>query len=331
MIPTRTLGTGSAALDVSELGLGCMGMTYAYGSSDEVACLATLDRALELGVNFYDSSDSYGPYTNEELLSPFVQRNREHIVIASKFGQEFRADGTRGVNGRPEYVRAACDASLLRLGIDTIDLYYQHRIDKSTPVEETWGALGELVSEGKVRFLGLSEASAETIRRAHAVHPVTALQTEWSLWTRDVEVNGILDTVRELGIGFVPYSPLGRGFLTGTITNNADLAGDDGRRSWPRFQDDALAANMGIADAVREVSAQIGATPAQVALAWLLAQGPDVVPIPGARKISHLEDNCAASDIELSAANIAFLGASAPVGAAIGGRYPDALMKSIDA
>lgn len=330
MIPTRTLGTAGAALEVSALGLGCMGMTYAYGASDQAACLATLDRALELGVTFWDSSDSYGPYTNEELLGPVVQRHRDQIVIASKFGQEFRADGTRGINGRPEYVRAACDASLQRLDIETIDLYYQHRIDRSTPVEETWGALSELVAAGKVRHLGLSEASAETIRRAHAVHPVTALQTEWSLWTRDVEVNGILDTVRELGIGFVPYSPLGRGFLTGTITANADLTADDGRRSWPRFQDDALAANMGIAQAVRDVAARIGATPAQVALAWLLAQGPDVVPIPGARKITHLEDNCAAVDVHLSATDMAELDAAAPVGAATGGRYPDALMTSID-
>lgn len=331
MMPSRTLGTGSAALDVSALGLGCMGMTYAYGASDEAACLATLDRALELGVTFLDSSDSYGPYTNEELLGPFVQRHRDQIVIASKFGQEFRADGTRGINGRPEYLRAACDASLQRLGIETIDLYYQHRIDKSTPVEETWGALSELVAEGKVRHLGLSEASADTIRRAHAVHPVTALQTEWSLWTRDVEVNGVLDTVRELGIGFVPYSPLGRGFLTGTITANSDLTADDGRRSWPRFQDDALAANMGIAQAVRDVAARAGATPAQVALAWLLAQGPDVVPIPGARKITHLEDNSAAVDVHLTADDVAELDAAAPVGAATGGRYPDALMTSIDA
>lgn len=331
MMSSRTLGTGSAALDVSALGLGCMGMTYAYGASDEAACLATLDRALELGVTFLDSSDSYGPYTNEELLGPFVQRHRDEIVIASKFGQEFRADGTRGINGRPEYVRAACDASLQRLGIETIDLYYQHRIDKSTPVEETWGALSELVAEGKVRHLGLSEASADTIRRAHAVHPVTALQTEWSLWTRDVEVNGILDAVRELGIGFVPYSPLGRGFLTGTITTNSDLTADDGRRSWPRFQDDALAANMGIAQAVRDVAARVGATPAQVALAWLLAQGADVVPIPGARKITHLEDNCAAVDVRLTADDVAELDLAAPVGAATGGRYPDALMTSIDA
>lgn len=330
MMPFRTLGSHASTLSVSSIGLGCMGMSYAYGASDETSCLATLDRALELGVTFFDTSDSYGPYVNEELLGPFVQRNRAQVVIASKFGQEFRADGTRGVNGRPEYVRAACEASLLRLGIDTIDLYYQHRIDKTTPVDETWGALSELVAEGKVRYLGLSEASEATIRKAHVVHPVTALQSEWSLWTRDVEVNGILATVRELGIGFVPYSPLGRGFLTGAITSNADLSSDDGRRSWPRFQDDAIAANMGIARAVGEVADQIGASPAQVVLAWLLAQGGDVVPIPGARKVTHLTDNCAAVDVQLADIDVAFLNSSAPVGSAVGGRYPDALMKSID-
>ena len=330
MMPFRTLGSHASTLSVSSIGLGCMGMSYAYGASDETSCLATLDRALDLGVTFFDTSDSYGPYVNEELLGPFVQRHRAQVVIASKFGQEFRADGTRGVNGRPEYVRAACEASLLRLGIDTIDLYYQHRIDKTTPVDETWGALSELVAEGKVRYLGLSEASEATIRKAHAVHPVTALQSEWSLWTRDVEVNGILATVRELGIGFVPYSPLGRGFLTGAITSNADLSFDDGRRSWPRFQDDAIAANMGIARAVGEVADQIGASPAQVALAWLLAQGGDVVPIPGARKVTHLTDNCAAVDVQLADIDVAFLSSSAPVGSAVGGRYPDALMKSID-
>ena len=330
MMPFRTLGSHASTLSVSSIGLGCMGMSYAYGASDETSCLATLDRALDLGVTFFDTSDSYGPYVNEELLGPFVQRHRAQVVIASKFGQEFRADGTRGVNGRPEYVRAACEASLLRLGIDTIDLYYQHRIDKTTPVDETWGALSELVAEGKVRYLGLSEASEATIRKAHAVHPVTALQSEWSLWTRDVEVNGILATVRELGIGFVPYSPLGRGFLTGAITSNADLSSDDGRRSWPRFQDDAISANMGIARAVGEVADQIGASPAQVALAWLLAQGGDVVPIPGARKVTHLTDNCAAVDVQLADIDVAFLSSSAPVGSAVGGRYPDALMKSID-
>jgi len=330
MTAHRTLGTGSAQMTVSALGLGCMGMTYAYGASDESESLRTLARSLELGINFWDTSDSYGPFTNEELLAQALPADRSSVVIASKFGQEFRADGSRGVNGHPDYVRSAIDATLQRLGTDYIDLYYQHRIDRSVPIEETWGALSELVSEGKVRYLGLSEASAETIRRAHATHPVTALQTEWSLWTRDVEENGILDTTRELGIGFVPYSPLGRGFLTGTITSLDDLAEDDGRRSWPRFQPEAIAANMAIADAVRAVATQVKASPAQVAIAWLLAQGPDIVPIPGARKVHHLEDNVAALDVFLDDAMLAELNAAAPAGAAVGERYPAALMKSLD-
>lgn len=329
-MPHRRLGSGDAALDVSALGLGCMGMTFAYGSSDPATSVATLERALDAGVTLLDTSDSYGPHTNEELLAPVVQRRRDEVVLATKFGQEFRPDGTRGVNGRPEYVRAACDASLRRLGVDTIDLYYQHRIDKSVPVEETWGALAELVAAGKVRHLGLSEAAPATIRRAHAVHPVTALQSEWSLWTREIESNGVLATVRELGIGFVPYSPLGRGFLTGTITANDDLAADDGRRSWPRFQDDAIAANRAIADGVRQVAAEVGATPAQVALAWLLAQGDDVVPIPGARRIDHLEDNLGAVDVSLTAEQLDALERVAPVGAAVGSRYPAAMLAALD-
>lgn len=330
MTALRTMGTGSAQMTVSALGLGCMGMTYAYGASDERESLRTLARSLELGINFWDTSDSYGPFTNEELLARALPADRSSVMIASKFGQEFRADGSRGINGHPDYIRSAIDASLLRLGTDYIDLYYQHRIDKSVPIEETWGALSQLVSEGKVRYLGLSEASAETIRRAHATHPVTALQTEWSLWTRDVEENGILETTRELGIGFVPYSPLGRGFLTGTITSLDDLAEDDGRRSWPRFQPEAIAANMAIADAVKVVATQVGASPAQVAIAWLLAQGPDIVPIPGARKVHHLEDNVRALGVSLSEKMLAELDAAAPAGAAVGERYPAALMKSLD-
>lgn len=326
-IPSRTLGT---ELRVSAVGLGCMGMTYAYGASDEQSNLETLRTALDIGVTFWDSSDSYGPYTNEELLAKVLPGNRERIVLASKFGQQFFPDGTRGVNGSPEYVRQACDASLQRLGTDYIDLYYQHRIDKSVPVEETWGAMSELVAEGKVRYLGLSEASANTIRRAHSVHPVAAVQTEWSLWTRDVEVNGVLDATRELGIGFVPYSPLGRGFLTGTITSNADLAQDDGRRAWPRFQDEAIAANQRIADLVADIARRLNATSAQVAIAWLLAQAPDVVPIPGSRKVTHLRDNTGAVHLTLSSEDLAELDAGAPVGAAVGSRYPEAMMKSID-
>jgi len=326
--PERSLGDG---LTVSALGLGCMGMTYAYGASDEASNLATLRESLELGVTFWDSSDSYGPYTNEELLAKVLPGNRDSIVLATKFGQQFFPDGTRGVNGRPEYVRSAIDASLQRLGTDYVDLFYQHRIDKNVPIEETWGALSELVAEGKVLHLGLSEASARTIRQAHAVHPVAAVQTEWSLWTRDVEVNGVWATTQELGIGFVPYSPLGRGFLTGTITSNADLADDDGRRSWPRFQDDAIAANQKLADLVATIATRLGATPAQVAIAWLLAQGPHVVPIPGARTIAHLRDNAAAVHVTLTQEDLAELDAGAPVGAAVGARYPEAMMKSIDA
>lgn len=330
MTAHRRLGSESASLEVSALGLGCMGMTYAYGSSDESESLRTLARSLDLGINFWDTSDSYGPFTNEELLSKALPADRAAVTIASKFGQEFRADGSRGINGRPEYIRSALEGSLHRLGTDYLDLYYQHRIDPSVPVEETWGALSELVTEGKVRYLGLSEASAETIRRAHSVHPVTALQTEWSLWTRDVEGNGILETTRELGIGFVPYSPLGRGFLTGTITSPDDLAEDDGRRSWPRFQPDALQANKAIAEAVRSVASRLGASPAQVAIAWLLAQGSDVVPIPGARKVHHLEDNTAALDFTLDPDTIMELDTAAPIGAAVGDRYPAPMMKALN-
>jgi aryl-alcohol dehydrogenase-like predicted oxidoreductase len=328
-VKSRTIGSGNAALTVSEIGLGCMGMTYAYGVADPDQIRATLDRSIDLGATFWDTSDSYGPYTNEELLAPFVQKYRDQVVLASKFGQQFFDDGTRGVNGSPEYVKHACDESLRRLGIETIDLYYQHRIDPTVPIEETWGALAELVQAGKVRFLGLSEASAESIRRAHAVHPVTALQTEWSLWTRDVEVNGILAATRELGIGFVPYSPLGRGFLTGAIKSNEQIASDDGRKQWPRFQDDAIQANQQILHSLQDIAGRVDATLAQVAIAWLLAQGDNVVPIPGARKVHHLEENCAATDIELTASDITALSESIHAGVTSGLRYPAAMMKSI--
>jgi len=327
---TRIIGSGNAALEVSAVGLGCMGMTFAYGKSDDATSLATVNRALDLGVTLLDSSDSYGPDTNEELLSHVLRDRRDDVLISTKFGQRFHPDGSRSVDGSPEYVRFACDASLRRLGVETIDLYYQHRVDRSVPIEETWGAMSELVAAGKVRFLGLSEASPESVRRAHAVHPVTALQTEWSLWTREVEANGILDTVTELGIGFVPYSPLGRGFLTGTITSKDDFAEDDGRRSWPRFQDDAIAANRRIVDGVQAVAHEVGATPAQIALAWVLAQGPDVVPIPGARRITHLEENLAAVNIGLSDDQLMALDNCAPIGAAVGTRYPEAMMGSLN-
>lgn len=328
---TRILGGGSAALEVSTLGLGCMGMSFAYGAADEEQSLATAERALDLGVTFLDTSDSYGPYANEELLARVLRRRRNEVVLATKFGQRFHEDGRRTIDGSPEYVRQACEASLRRLGIDTIDLYYQHRIDRTVPIEETWGALSDLVSEGKVRFLGLSEASPESIERAHAVHPVTALQTEWSLWTRDVESDGVLATVRRLGIGFVAYSPLGRGFLTGTIQSKEDFTDDDGRRAWPRFQDDAIEANRHIVDAVRTVAESLGATPAQVALAWVLSRGDDVVPIPGSRKVAHLEVNVAATSIALTAEQQAALDQAAPVGATVGTRYPEALMGALRA
>jgi aryl-alcohol dehydrogenase-like predicted oxidoreductase len=327
----RVIGSGKAALEVSEIGLGCMGMTYAYGASDPEQIRATLGRSIELGATFWDTSDSYGPYTNEELLAPYVQKYRNHVVIASKFGQQFLADGSRGVNGRPEYVRSACEDSLRRLGIETIDLYYQHRVDPSVPIEDTWAELSNLVSEGKIRCLGLSEASEDSIRRANAVHPVTALQTEWSLWTRDVEENGILAATRELGIGFVPYSPMGRGFLTGTITSNAQIADDDGRKQWPRFQDEAITANQKILDAMQVIATRLHASLAQVAIAWLLAQGENVVPIPGARKINHLEENCAATSVELLASDVEKLNDSIRVGATSGLRYPAGMMKSIQA
>jgi aryl-alcohol dehydrogenase-like predicted oxidoreductase len=326
----RTLGTGEAALSVSALGLGCMGMSFAYGSADDETSLATVHRALDLGVDFLDTSDSYGPFTNEELLARVLADRRSEVTLATKFGQRWLPDGRRTVDGSPQYVRSACDDSLRRLGVDVIDLYYQHRVDPRIPVEETWGAMRELVLDGKVRYLGLSEASAATIRRAHAVHPVTALQTEWSLWTRDVEGNGILDTVRDLGIGFVPYSPLGRGFLTGAITANDDLPEDDGRRSWPRFQDEALRANRAILGGVTEVAAEVGASPAQVAIAWLLAQGDDIVPIPGSRHISHLEDNLGALDVRLTAEQISRLEQAAPIGAAVGTRYPEQMMGALN-
>ena len=330
MIASRTLGTGEAALAVSAIGLGCMGMSHAYGRADDDTSLATLERAVDLGVTHLDTSDSYGPFANEELLARLLAARRSEIVIATKFGQRFHADGSRSVDGSRDYARAACDASLRRLGIDSIDLYYQHRVDRSVPIEETWGALHELVVEGKVRYLGLSEASPETIRRAHAVHPVTAVQTEWSLWTRDVEANGVLAAVRELGIGFVAYSPLGRGFLTGSITANSDLPEDDGRRAWPRFQDEALAANRAILDGVVSVADEVGCTPAQVSLAWVLARGHDVVPIPGSRSLPHLEDNVAALAVRLSPEQLGRLDDVAPIGAAVGARYPAPLMRAID-
>jgi len=323
---TRTLG--SEGLEVSAQGLGCMGMSEFYGTADEGEAIATIQRALELGVSFLDTADMYGPFTNEKLVGRAIAGRRDAVVLATKFGNERSEDGGfLGINGKPEYVHKACDASLRRLGVEHIDLYYQHRVDKSVPIEETVGAMAELVEQGKVRHLGLSEASPDTIRRAHAVHPISALQTEFSLWTRDPE-DAVLPTVRELGIGFVAYSPLGRGFLSGAITKPDDLAEDDFRRHNPRFQRENFDKNLELVDRVREIADEKDVTPGQLALAWLLAQGEDIVPIPGTKRRSYLEENAAASEIELTPDDLARIDEAAPAGATAGERYPD--MSSID-
>jgi aryl-alcohol dehydrogenase-like predicted oxidoreductase len=325
-LTTRTLGTGhpDGGLQVSELGLGCMGMSEFYGATDDDTSIATIRRALDLGVTLLDTADMYGPFTNERLVGKAIAGRRDEVVLATKFGNVRREDGSRGgVDGRPEYVRHAVDASLERLGVDHIDLYYQHRVDRTTPVEETWGALAELVAAGKVRHLGISEAAPETIRRAHAVHPVTAVQTEWSLWTRDVEDDGVLATVRELGIGFVAYSPLGRGFLSGQIRSVDDLAADDFRRVNPRFQGDNFDRNLELVDKVTALAAEKAVTPGQLAIAWVLAQGDDVVPIPGTKRIAYLEENLGAAGVELTADDLRQIDEVAPKGVALGDRYAD--------
>jgi aryl-alcohol dehydrogenase-like predicted oxidoreductase len=320
---------GRQGLEVSALGLGCMGMSDFYGPTDDVESVATLHRAIELGVTFLDTADMYGPFKNEELLGRALRGRRDEVVLATKFGNRRSPDGAfLGVSGRPEYVREACDASLRRLGVDHVDLYYQHRVDPTVPIEDTVGAMAELVRAGKVRYLGLSEAGPATIRRAHAVHPVSALQTEYSLWTRDPEVE-ILKTLRELGIGFVPYSPLGRGFLTGRFRSPADIPEGDWRRMNPRFQGENFHKNLELVARVTRIAKARGLTPAQLALAWVLGQGPDVVPIPGTRRRTSLEENVAAVGVVLTPQELAQLDEAAPRGIAAGTRYPEAGMKAV--
>ena len=307
-------------LSVSALGLGCMGMSEFYGTTDDAESTAVIHRALDLGCTFLDTADMYGPFTNERLVGQAIKDRRDEVVLATKFGNERREDGSWvGVNGSPDYVRAACDASLQRLGVDHIDLYYQHRVDTRVPIEDTVGAMSELVDAGKVRHLGLSEAGAATVRRADAVHPITALQTEYSLFTRDVE-GEILPTVRELGIGFVAYSPLGRGMLTGAYRSSSDLpAGDTRAGRFPRFGEEHFDANVALVDAVRDLAGRKGATPGQVAIAWVLAQGSNIVPIPGTKRLRYLEENVAAADVELDPEDLAWLDAN--VGTPAGDRY----------
>jgi aryl-alcohol dehydrogenase-like predicted oxidoreductase len=330
-LPTRTLGSGTAALTVSAQGLGCMGMSPVYGPSDDDGAVATIHAALGAGVTFLDTADMYGPFTNEQLVGRAIAGRRDEVVLATKFGYERRPDGTLvGINGRPDYVRQACDASLRRLGVDHIDLYYQHRVDPAVQVEETWGAIGELVAAGKVRFAGISEAAPASIRRAHAVFPLTAVQTEWSLWSREPEVNGVLAAVRELGVGFVAYAPLGRGFLAGRIRSEADLAAGDSRRGHPRFQGENLARNTELGDRVAALAARKGVLPSQLAIAWVLAKGRDVVPIPGTKRLDYLRQNIDALQVTLSAAELARIDAAAPPGMASGSRYPEAMMDALD-
>ncbi|MBU7443527.1 aldo/keto reductase [Paraburkholderia fungorum] len=326
----KTRKLGSEGLEVSALGLGCMGMSEFYGRGDETESIATIHRALDLGINFLDTADMYGPFTNEQLVGRAIRDRRDDVVLATKFANVRGENGEfLGIRGDADYVRQACDASLKRLGVDHIDLYYQHRVDPNVPIEETIGAMAELVKAGKVRYLGMSEAASETLRRAHAIHPISALQTEYSLWSRDVE-DRVLPTVRELGVGYVAYSPLGRGFLTGQIKRIEDLPEDDYRRHSPRFQGENFQKNLDLVSEIEHMAGEKGCTPAQLALAWVLAQGDDIVPIPGTKRRQRLEDNIKALDVRLSADDLARIDRMLPPGAAAGERYAAPQMQALN-
>lgn len=326
----KTRKLGKQGLVVSELGLGCMGMSEFYSGRDDAESLATLHRAMDLGVTLFDTADMYGPHINEELVGRAIQGKRDKVVIATKFGivRDPNSPSMRGVSGKPDYVRASCEGSLRRLGLDTIDLYYQHRVDPDTPIEDTVGAMAQLVKEGKVRYLGLSEAGPQTIRRAHKVHPISALQTEYSLWSRDPE-DEILPLCRELGIGFVAYSPLGRGFLTGRFQRPDDLLQDDYRRHSPRFQGENFQRNLKLLDHIRQLAAKKNCTPSQLALAWVLARGENIVPIPGTKRRNYLEENVGATKIQLTPEDLAHIDEIAPAGIAAGLRYPERAMQAV--